>query len=304
MPEFVSSPCVGTCRIDDSSGLCIGCARTRTEIRDWREADPDSRRRIWADLASRRTRIGIGLHRLDWTPDDVRSFIMSTLQPNVGTWVSGIFGAIAEFCVGPNESVTQTIDASSIAAWTGRGAIRFKIPDDVRAMALSNGESSRSGIMILASPRSRIVPNIPSGLAALGSDREAIHPAGLNQQLYDLGIGSTVVRFCIRTGDVDLIQELEAYSGRGWSELLTGLGKRILHASPTRVISSPLGRLEILTPIPPPDGRSPHGPHTHLLPAQLASGRETPPGIDLPETLTASAIFYPGPTAPDSETCH
>jgi hypothetical protein len=78
----------------------------------------------------------------------------------------------------------------------------------------------------------------------------------------------------------------------------------ILHASPTRVVPSPVGRVEVFTPIPPPGGTSPAGPHTHFLPAHLAAGRETPPGMELPEALVPCAIFYPGAEAAscDSET--
>ncbi|MHC5540915.1 DUF1289 domain-containing protein, partial [Singulisphaera rosea] len=54
MPEFVASPCVGICRMDSTSGLCIGCARTIAEIITWRDASPDTKRRIWAELSSRR----------------------------------------------------------------------------------------------------------------------------------------------------------------------------------------------------------------------------------------------------------
>ena len=56
--------------------------------------------------------------------------------------------------------------------------------------------------------------------------------------------------------------------------------------------SSPL---EIDIEIPPPGGASPEGPHTHLLPAHLALGRDAPPGVELPEGYAVGAIFYPNP---------
>jgi hypothetical protein len=63
--------------------------------------------------------------------------------------------------------------------------------------------------------------------------------------------------------------------------------------SPARVVESPLGRAEIYTSIQPPGGQSPDGPHAHLLPGHLASGRATPPGIDLPPVYALGATFYP-----------
>jgi hypothetical protein len=43
----------------------------------------------------------------------------------------------------------------------------------------------------------------------------------------------------------------------------------ILAANPHRVFISRIGRVEVYQPIPPPDGKSPQGPHTHLLPRLL-----------------------------------
>ncbi len=40
----------------------------------------------------------------------------------------------------------------------------------------------------------------------------------------------------------------------------------ILAANPHRVFLSRLGRIEVYQPIPPPSGKSPQGPHTHVLP--------------------------------------
>jgi len=31
----VPSPCTSVCRIDDATGLCLGCKRTLAEIADW-----------------------------------------------------------------------------------------------------------------------------------------------------------------------------------------------------------------------------------------------------------------------------
>jgi predicted Fe-S protein YdhL (DUF1289 family) len=36
------SRCVGVCRIDESSGYCVGCARTREEIASWRTASAEA----------------------------------------------------------------------------------------------------------------------------------------------------------------------------------------------------------------------------------------------------------------------
>ena len=46
-------------------------------------------------------------------------------------------------------------------------------------------------------------------------------------------------------------------------------------------------------PIPADAGASPEGPHTHLLPALLRTGRELPAGVDLPPGFAPAAAFHP-----------
>lgn len=49
----VASPCVSVCRMADDGSHCLGCFRTRTEIRQWSEADATQRRAIWRALLRR-----------------------------------------------------------------------------------------------------------------------------------------------------------------------------------------------------------------------------------------------------------
>ncbi|MCB1539331.1 MAG: DUF1289 domain-containing protein [Rhodoblastus sp.] len=34
-PRATQSPCNGVCRMDDATGLCVGCGRTLSEIANW-----------------------------------------------------------------------------------------------------------------------------------------------------------------------------------------------------------------------------------------------------------------------------
>ncbi|RKF50282.1 Fe-S protein [Paraburkholderia fungorum] len=49
----VPSPCIDICKIDGNTGLCIGCLRTRDEIRGWKNL-PDAQRIQMIDELSRR----------------------------------------------------------------------------------------------------------------------------------------------------------------------------------------------------------------------------------------------------------
>ncbi len=49
----VPSPCISICRIEEASGLCLGCRRTVEEIRDWIILTPDEKRAVLARIAER-----------------------------------------------------------------------------------------------------------------------------------------------------------------------------------------------------------------------------------------------------------
>ena len=47
------SPCVGVCRMDAASGLCLGCWRTLDEIAHWSVLDEEEKQAIWRALPAR-----------------------------------------------------------------------------------------------------------------------------------------------------------------------------------------------------------------------------------------------------------
>ncbi len=59
LPEHIErekeleTPCQRICVLDETSGLCIGCGRTRDEVSHWPDYTPHERRVIMAGLAAR-----------------------------------------------------------------------------------------------------------------------------------------------------------------------------------------------------------------------------------------------------------
>ncbi len=51
---MITSPCIGVCRIEPESGLCLGCARTVDEIGRWSAIGEAVRQHICATLHTRR----------------------------------------------------------------------------------------------------------------------------------------------------------------------------------------------------------------------------------------------------------
>jgi hypothetical protein len=120
-------------------------------------------------------------------------------------------------------------------------------------------------------------------------DPEAIRPADGDGQpvLVDLAIGHRAAAFLVRSADPELAKRLRHLEGRTWREALDEVGHLVVAASPHRIVTGPLGRIEVYNPIPPGWGASPEGCHTHLLPALLETGREAAEGEDLPPQLVA-----------------
>jgi len=51
---MTASPCINVCKMDDRSGLCVGCFRTLDEISVWSRIDDTGRLHILAAVAKRR----------------------------------------------------------------------------------------------------------------------------------------------------------------------------------------------------------------------------------------------------------
>ncbi|ODT29593.1 MAG: Fe-S oxidoreductase [Kaistia sp. SCN 65-12] len=49
----IESPCILVCSIDQVTGYCFGCGRTKTEIGAWTEMTPQTRQSVMAELPAR-----------------------------------------------------------------------------------------------------------------------------------------------------------------------------------------------------------------------------------------------------------
>jgi predicted Fe-S protein YdhL (DUF1289 family) len=290
---MIASPCIGLCRIDPQSDHCAGCARTAAEIAAWTSAPDNEKLRILAELPARREQLTAQIQRLPWSFDDLRTFIVSTLRPGTGTWVSGIRGAVAEFCLEDGEEIVLDAGIATVTAATARGAISFHLSDAIHSISARISDSpERQSVVVLAIPRSAAAP-APAGLACLGADRDSIRPESRHEILYDFGLGSAVLNFGIRTSNQELIANLNDRIGEPYQTFLGEIGNVILRLSPTRVIRNAIGRIEVFAPIPQAGGRSPSGPHTHFLPKQLNQSGDMPANLHVPDSYLPCFVYYP-----------
>ncbi|HEX7853527.1 MAG TPA: hypothetical protein VF503_07505 [Sphingobium sp.] len=213
------------------------------------------------------------------------------MDPENG-WSIGSFGAIGEFVRDAGEPVTIRREPDLFEITTARGAMRIAPTEPLGAIAwdsLSSDGESWGHALAFCCP----CPQTPTRvIRSLGADGDAIREEDRTDRLFDLGVGSGVVRMALRTSDVALITALEGYAGQSLLSASTVM-EEVLRAQPHRVLLSPAGRIEIFQPIPPADGKSPVGPHTHLLVKLVARDRPHSSNIPIPNGLQSALSLHP-----------
>lgn len=208
------------------------------------------------------------------TADDVTSLIREELATATTQWNLGTFGAIAEFLRDPGEPVDLSDGPGRLFAVTDRGGIGFGDLSQVRLFAsetaVGQGWSHRVALCL---PEAACAMNRRSALTELGPDEAALRPQDRAGILFDMGLGTLQVDICIRTEDPALIATLRSVVGKSLFETGNPAMGAIVAKGPHRVFIARAGRCEVYQPIPPADGKSPEGPHTHVLPQLLRGGR-------------------------------
>ncbi|WP_291864385.1 hypothetical protein [Bradyrhizobium sp.] len=209
-------------------------------------------------------------------------------------WSLGTFGAIAEFSRDRGEPVALRHSDNAVSAVTARGGIALQ--HHPRNRALASESITKSGwnqrIALCLSDTDGAMGR-RTVLTELGADAEALRASDRDSILFDLGLGAPHADFCVRMDGRDVAAGLRQHAGRAVFEPGNPAMGLILAANPHRVFISRLGRIEVYQPIPPASGRSPEGPHTHVLPRLLRSGRTHPATEPIPDGWVPCAHLYP-----------
>lgn len=233
---------------------------------------------------------------------DVRRTLENHLNDASTGWSMGTFGALAEFHRDTEEPALRgTSDCLRCA--TSRGALQLDLPEDVLPVAhetLSANPRRWGHGIALCLPEERAAMAGRRAVTELGPDKTAIREEDREAILFDMGLSALgaacrQVEFCVRTADLKLISVLRAAEGQSIFDQSCTAMMAILEAHPNRVALTRLGRVEVYQPIggPATGGVSPAGPHTHVLPDLLASGRTHSANVPIPEGLVPCAWAYP-----------
>jgi hypothetical protein len=209
-------------------------------------------------------------------------------------WGLGSFGAIAEFTRDRGEPANVALAGAGLSAVTARGGIRIVGCDGLRAIAFETAAgASWNQTLALCLPPDAATMGRRGMLTELGPDRDALRDADRTAVLFDLGLTIPHVDACIRVSDEAVASRLRLHVGQNVFAPGNPAMGVVLAANPHRVFMSRCGRIEVYQPIPPPDGRSPQGPHTHVLPKLLGAGRTHAATEPIPEGWVPCLSVYP-----------
>jgi hypothetical protein len=226
--------------------------------------------------------------------DDLMDLLCGQLAEIEAGLSVGTFGAIAEFTreAGEPALIHQTCDRISVT--TDKGGLRIVPRPELRLIASESlSTESWSHRVALCLPHESCAMSRRMTLTEIGPDGGALRAQDRNDVLFDLGLGTLQIDACIRVGNPEVVAALRSRTGKSVFAPENDVMGIILATNPHRVFVSRIGRAEVFQPIPQPGGKSPDGPHTHVLPKLLAQGRTHAATEPLPEGWVPCAHLYP-----------
>jgi Family of unknown function (DUF6925) len=212
----------------------------------------------------------------------LRALVTAHLARPQSAWSLGTFGAVAEF----HRDADEPAALQALSVVTVRGGICVEIAHGVVPLAYERATAHGSAYGVaFCLPRDGARGSARRVLTEIGPDRGALREADRSATLFDLGLGTFQCDCLVRVQEARDVARLRAACGTSLLEEDGHVFSQLAAMSPQRVFVSRLGRIEVFQSIPAPDGKSPEGPHTHVLPRLLGSRRTHAPTLSVPDGL-------------------
>jgi hypothetical protein len=227
---------------------------------------------------------------------DLKTLLHEHLAKPGAAWAVGVLGAIAEFSWTEDDTVALRQDGGRLVAGSAKGAISIDLEAPLTPIAyesLGAKADAWSQTVALCRPAAYAGRRSRDTLAECGPDDGALVPGdGIR---FDLGVGSPWIEAGIRTADPALIEVLRGQIGRHYLEPGNPALDAVKRASPPRVFETAVARVEVYQPIGSTSRNipTPEGPHTHILPGLLKTGRSHAATAPIPDGLVPVLWLYP-----------
>lgn len=222
----------------------------------------------------------------------VEPLLRAQLADPAAGWSVGSWGAVADLELADD----QHRRVRGLAAWAPQAGVRIQPVDELRIVAYERclrAPGTWRQALALCLPAARARMRARGRVTALGPDRGALRPEDRACALFDLGVGTPWADFCVRTADPTVSGILHRAEGTSVWDRDPGVRELLITSSPARVVLTAAVRAEVSTPIPAPGDVTPAGPHTHLLPKLLATGRAHAAIDPIPAGLVPVATIFP-----------
>ncbi len=225
----------------------------------------------------------------------LRDLLSVHVRDPASAWVCGGFGALAEFTFDAGEMI-EFLDGDAVGAVSARGAFRLDLTYDLKPVAYETLSKTGKGWgqgLVLCLPADEARMGQRTVVTELGPDHEALRPQDRAAILFDLGIGKPQSDICVRTSEPATLEALRAACGQPFFEARGSLPACMPALSPHRVFRSKAARVEVYQPIPPPDGKTPAGPHTHVREKLVAHRRSHAATVPVPTGFLPVLWLFP-----------
>ncbi|MFT4561525.1 MAG: hypothetical protein ACI9BW_001266 [Gammaproteobacteria bacterium] len=226
------------------------------------------------------------------TQTDLSELLQTYLEDTDSSFSIGAFGAVAEFFRTPTERLASNADP--LTRVTTRGGIRTRLHRDAKVLAyemLSTHCKRWLHGVALCLPDCSARGAERTVITELGPDQNAIREQEAGHLLFDMGLALANTDFCVRSNEPAVIAALRKVCGSPLLGRDSKIMNLIIEASPHRVVSSSLGRIEVYQTI--DRHQTPDGPHTHVLPKLLRAGRTHDAKIPIVNNYLPCLNLYP-----------
>ena len=203
--------------------------------------------------------------------EEIKKLILESSTKTTSSWAIVRDGVVAEFSIVSGDKPTLSFENNILKVYTERATLCIDFNEKIDAVIAESGAhgcSPWTQNIYLCIPKQDAKMSCRNTLTHLGHYKEGQDEG----ELWDLGVGKETLDACIIAKDEETNQLLKQKEGNYIIDDSNFFGELVKH-SPTRLFKSKYAYIIVRQKIPQDGEDELDGPHTHLLPPIIHSGR-------------------------------